>query len=87
MVVPFLSIFSFPLPGMLYALDRPDGPFKARLIGTVLYFLIIAPLSWRFGVNGAATAFVIGNVGTGDDDVAAAAVNTGGCDRTQQAGR
>lgn len=64
MVVPFLSIFSFPLPGMLYALDRPDGPFKARLIGTVLYFLIIAPLSWRFGVNGAATAFVIGNVGT-----------------------
>lgn len=64
MVVPFLSIFSFPLPGMLCALDRPDGPFKARLIGTVLYFLIIAPLSWRFGVNGAATAFVIGNVGT-----------------------
>ena len=64
MVVPFLSVFSFPLPGMLYALDRPDGPLKARVIGTVLYFAIIAPLSWRFGVNGAAIAFVVGNVGT-----------------------
>jgi O-antigen/teichoic acid export membrane protein len=64
MIVPFLGVFSFPLPPMLYALDRPDGPLKARLTGTILYFLIIAPLSWRFGVNGAAIAFVIGNVGT-----------------------
>ena len=64
MVVPFLSVFSFPLPPMLYALDRPDGPLKARVIGTVLFFLIIAPLSWRFGVVGAAIALVIGNVGT-----------------------
>ena len=64
MLVPFLSVFSFPLPPMLYALDRPDGPLKARLVGTILYFLIIAPLCWRFGVNGAAVAFVIGNVGT-----------------------
>lgn len=64
MVVPFLSVFSFPLPPMLYALDRPDGPFKARLLGTILYFLIIAPLCWKFGVNGAAIAFVVGNLGT-----------------------
>jgi O-antigen/teichoic acid export membrane protein len=64
MLVPFLSIFSFPLPPMLYALDRPDGPLKARLAGTIVYFLIIAPLSWRFGVNGAAIAFVAGNVAT-----------------------
>lgn len=64
MFVPFLSVFSFPLPPMLYALDRPDGPLKARLVGTVLYFLIIAPLCWRFGVNGAAIAFVIGTLGT-----------------------
>jgi O-antigen/teichoic acid export membrane protein len=64
MVVPFLSVFSFPLPPMLYALDRPDGPLKARVIGTILFFLIIAPLSWRFGVDGAAIALVIGNVGT-----------------------
>ena len=64
MLVPFLSVLSFPMPPMLYALDRPDAPLKARLVGTILYFLIIAPLSWRLGVEGAAIAFVIGNVGT-----------------------
>jgi O-antigen/teichoic acid export membrane protein len=64
MLVPFLSVFSFPMPPMLYALDRPDGPLKARLVGTIVYFLIIAPLSLRLGVYGAAVAFVIGNAGT-----------------------
>lgn len=64
MLVPFLNVFSFPMPPMLYALDRPDGPLKARLVGTIIYFLIIAPLSWRLGVEGAAIAFVIGNAGT-----------------------
>jgi O-antigen/teichoic acid export membrane protein len=64
MVVPFLSVFSFPLPPMLYALDRPDGPLKARLAGTLTYFVIIAPLCWKFGVVGAAVAFVIGNATT-----------------------
>ena len=59
--VPLLAMLSFPLPPMLYALDRPDGPLKARLAGTILYFAIVAPLSWRFGVTGAAAAFVIGN--------------------------
>jgi O-antigen/teichoic acid export membrane protein len=64
MFVPFLSVFSFPLPPMLYALDRPDGPLKARLIGTGAYFVIVAPLCWRFGVFGAAMAYVIGNAAT-----------------------
>lgn len=64
MLVPFLSVLSFPLPPMLYALDRPDGPLKARLFGTILYFLIVAPLCWKFGVDGAAIAFVVGNLGT-----------------------
>ena len=64
MIVPFLSVLSFPLPPMLYALDRPDGPLKARLFGTILYFIIIAPLCWNFGVDGAAIAFVVGNLGT-----------------------
>jgi O-antigen/teichoic acid export membrane protein len=62
MVVPFLTVISFPLPPMLYALDRSDAPLKARLAGLVLYFVAIAPLSWRFGVNGAAMAFVVGNL-------------------------
>jgi O-antigen/teichoic acid export membrane protein len=64
MLVPLLSIFSFPLPPMLYALDRPDAPVTARLAGTIIFFVIIAPLSWRFGVDGAAIAFVIGRAAT-----------------------
>jgi O-antigen/teichoic acid export membrane protein len=64
MLVPFLSVFSFPLPPMLYALDRPDAPLTARLIGTLAFFILIAPLAWRFGVVGAAIAFVIGNAAT-----------------------
>jgi O-antigen/teichoic acid export membrane protein len=59
-LAPLLGIVSFPLPSMLYALDRPDAPLKARLIGTILFFAVIAPLAWRFGVIGAAMAFVIG---------------------------
>jgi O-antigen/teichoic acid export membrane protein len=57
-------MISFPLPYMLYALDRPDAPFKSRLFGTILYFIIVAPLSWKFGVTGAAVAFVIGVAAT-----------------------
>jgi O-antigen/teichoic acid export membrane protein len=64
MLVPFLSVFSFPLSPMLYALDRPDAPLTARLIGTGAFFILIAPLAWRFGVVGAAIAFVIGNAAT-----------------------
>jgi O-antigen/teichoic acid export membrane protein len=62
--VPFLSVFSFPLPPMLYALDRPDAPVAARFIGTIAFFVLIAPLSWQWGVSGAAIAFVIGNAAT-----------------------
>jgi len=64
MLAPFLSVFSFPLPPMLYALDRPDAPVTARLIGTVTFFVLIAPLCWSFGVSGAAAAFVVGNLAT-----------------------
>jgi len=59
-LVPVLGMISFPLPPMLYALDRPDGPLKARLWGTVAYFVIVAPLAWQFGALGAAAAYVIG---------------------------
>jgi O-antigen/teichoic acid export membrane protein len=61
MLVPFLSVFSFPLPPMLYALDRPDAAVTARLIGTLTFFLLIPALAWTFGVSGAAIAFVIGS--------------------------
>lgn len=61
-VVPLLGIISFPLPSMLLALDRADAPFKARLVGTIIYFLLVAPAAWHFGVSGAAAAFAIGYV-------------------------
>ena len=61
MLVPFLGIFSFPLGPMLYALGRSDAPIKAKLIASAVFFGAIAPLSWRFGVVGAAVALVLGN--------------------------
>lgn len=62
MAIPFIGIFSFPLSPMLYALGRSDGPLKAKLLGSAIFFVTIAPLSWRFGVIGAAIALVLGNV-------------------------
>ena len=64
LLVPLMGVLSFPLAPMLYALDRPDAPLKARLAGTTTFFLIVAPLSWSFGVIGAAFAFVLGYAAT-----------------------
>jgi O-antigen/teichoic acid export membrane protein len=61
MVVAVLLVISFPFAPMLYALDRPDAPLFARVVGTILYLIIVAPFAWQFGLNGAAAAFVIGN--------------------------
>jgi len=58
--LPLLTIVSFPLAPMLYSLDRPDAPLKARLGGTLAYFAVVAPLCLRFGVMGAAAAIVLG---------------------------
>lgn len=60
--IPLLWTVGFPLIPMLYALDRPDAPLKARAVGTVVYFAIIAPLCWRFDVAGAAAALLLGNL-------------------------
>ncbi|MGI8704866.1 MAG: lipopolysaccharide biosynthesis protein [Sphingomicrobium sp.] len=57
---PFLIMISFALPPMLYALHRDDAPLTARVVGTIVYFAIVAPLAWEFGLTGAAAAFVIG---------------------------
>jgi O-antigen/teichoic acid export membrane protein len=61
MLVALLLVISFPFAPTLYALDRPDSPLVARVVGTVLYLLIVAPFCWQFGLIGAAAAFVIGN--------------------------
>jgi O-antigen/teichoic acid export membrane protein len=61
-IVPALVMVSFPLPSMLYALDRPDAPFYARLTGTIAYFIVLVPLARLWGAPGAAAAFVMGYV-------------------------
>jgi O-antigen/teichoic acid export membrane protein len=62
MAIPLIAVLSFPLIPMLLTLDRPDAPLKGRLVGTLVYFAVVAPLSWRFGVQGAAVAIVLGYV-------------------------
>ena len=64
LAVPLMGVLSFPLPPMLYALDRPDAPLKARLIGTAAFFVLVAPMAWTWGVIGAALAFVLGFAAT-----------------------
>ena len=59
MLAPVIGIFSFPLPSMLYALDRPDAPLTARIISTIVYFARIGPKRWYFGVLGATASFVL----------------------------
>jgi len=61
MAIPFIGVFSFPLSPMLYALGRSDGPLKAKLLGSGVFFLSIAPLSWTWGITGAAIALVLAN--------------------------
>ncbi len=59
-IAPLLAMIFFAAEPMLYSLDRSEAPLKARIVGTIVYFAIVAPLSWRFGVQGAAAAFVVG---------------------------
>jgi O-antigen/teichoic acid export membrane protein len=62
MAIPFIGIFGFPLSPMLYALGRSDGPLKAKLLGSAVFFVTIAPLCWAWDVTGAAVALVLANV-------------------------
>jgi O-antigen/teichoic acid export membrane protein len=58
-IAPLFGIFSFGLPSMLYALDRPDAPLTAKIGGGLVYVAIVVPLTMEFGVIGAAAAYVI----------------------------
>ena len=58
-LVPVLGVISFPLGPMLYALGRGGGPLKAKIIASAVFFAVLAPLCWRFGVVGAAMALVL----------------------------
>ncbi len=58
-IIPLIGVLSFPLPSMLYALDRPDAPLKARLVGTTLYLAIVVPMTLQWEAAGAAAAYVV----------------------------
>ncbi len=60
LLVPIMGMISFPIAPMLYALDRSEAPLRARVVGTILYLLLIFPFSARFGLIGAAAAAVAG---------------------------
>ena len=60
-IAPLLAMIAFPMPAMLYAMHRDRDPLVARLVGTVLYLIIVWPMAWRFGLAGAAAAFVLAN--------------------------
>jgi O-antigen/teichoic acid export membrane protein len=62
MAIPFIAVFSFPLSPMLYALGRSDGPLKAKLFGSAVFFVSIAPLSLAWDVMGASIALVLANL-------------------------
>lgn len=64
MAMSLIGVFSFPLSPMLYALGRSDGPLKAKLLGSAVFFIAIAPLSLALNVTGAATALVLANAAT-----------------------
>jgi O-antigen/teichoic acid export membrane protein len=61
MALPFLGVLSFPLTPMLYALGKAGAPLRAKIYGSVVFFLTIAPLAWKFDIIGAAIALVLGN--------------------------
>ena len=60
--VPVIGVIGFPLVPMLYALGRAGGPLRAKIIASLAFFVTLAPLSWRFGVVGAAIALVLASL-------------------------
>lgn len=57
-----VQMASFPLQSLLYMVHRQRAALGAQAAATVLYLLILAGLSWRWGLSGAGTAYVLGNV-------------------------
>lgn len=60
--VPVIGVIGFPLVPMLYALGQGGGPLRAKIIASLAFFITLAPLSWRFGVMGAAMSLVLASV-------------------------
>ena len=54
-----ITMVSFPLAPMCYAVDRPVVPLRARIVATILYLIAIVPLTRLFGMNGAGLAYIL----------------------------
>jgi O-antigen/teichoic acid export membrane protein len=59
-----LTMIAFPVIPMLYALDSAHVPLVAKALGAIALLASLAPLALRFGVNGAALAYAMGNLVT-----------------------
>ncbi len=62
-VIPVLAAFAIGQGGQLGAMIMAGfatvAPTAAMFLFAILFFSILAPLAWKFGVAGAALAFVI----------------------------
>lgn len=56
-----ISMAAAPLQSLLYMVGRQRAALVAQALATAFYLAILASLSSRFGLNGAGSAYVIGN--------------------------
>jgi O-antigen/teichoic acid export membrane protein len=54
-----VTMLAFPLGPMLYAVDRPGVPLRARIVAALFYLAAIVPLTGWLGLNGAGLAYVL----------------------------
>jgi O-antigen/teichoic acid export membrane protein len=54
-----VSLFSLPMQCALLATGRPQVSFKINLVSTIIYLVILLPLTSRFNINGAALAYLV----------------------------
>ena len=54
-----ISLAGLPLQPVMLARGRPEISFKINLISTIIYLILLLPLSRHYGISGAAGAYVI----------------------------
>jgi O-antigen/teichoic acid export membrane protein len=56
-----VEMASFPLESLLYMVGRQRAALAAQAAATILYLGLLALLSHLYGLNGAGSAYVLGN--------------------------
>jgi len=54
-----VSLAGLPLQPAMLARGKPEISFKINLISTIIYLILLLPLSQRYGITGAASAYVV----------------------------